>query len=204
MGGQGFSSFLPAPRLEGEPPLPALGLREPRAEQLHWAQGQEQRAGCLQGTEAPRRCCPAREAAGPGRGLWDLLCGGDRVPRGTQHSPEGPRAPAEKVCRTCSMEGTAYYTVHSTAQEGHGPWWRRAHGIHSVAGTTCHAAHSTAREAAGTGSQEDAHHCGDLQGTHTPGSFKYQPEEVPACVLVLCVAISSASGTGWQVPSWDQ
>ena len=56
------------------------------------------------------------------------------VPRGTQHSPEGPRAPAEKVCRTCSMEGTAYYTVHSTAQEGHGPWWRRACGIRSVAG----------------------------------------------------------------------
>lgn len=96
MGGQGFSSFPPAPRLEGEPPLPALGLREPRAEQLHWAQGQEQRAGCLQGTEAPRRCCPAREAAGPGRGLWDLLRGGDRVLHGAQYSPGGPRALVEK------------------------------------------------------------------------------------------------------------
>ena len=174
MGGQGFSSCLPAPRSEGEPPLPTLGLREPRAEQLHWAQGQEQRAGCLQGTEAPGRCCPAQEAAGPGGGLWDLLHGGDRVPRGTQHSPEGPQALVEK-----------------------------ARGICSVAGTTCHAAHSTAREAAGTGSREDARRCGDLQGTHTPGSFKYQPEEVPACVLVLCVASSPASGTGWQVPSWD-
>ena len=127
-------------------------------------------------TEGFPRICVIKHyiPAGPGGGLWDLLHGGDRVPRGTQHSPEGPQALVEK-----------------------------ARGICSVAGTTCHAAHSTAREAAGTGSREDARRCGDLQGTHTPGSFKYQPEEVPAYVLVLCVASSSASGTGWQVPSWD-
>lgn len=147
------------------------GLREPQAKQLHWAQGQEQRTGCLQGTRGPRKVLPSSGARGP-----------------RQRRPVGP----------AHVEGTAYHAVHSTAQEGHtgpaeeGPWdllWRGPHVTQRTAQL----------EAAGPGSQEDARRCGDLRA-HAPGSFKYQPGEGPAYVLLLCVASSllgAPAGKSW-------
>lgn len=80
------------------------------------------------------------------------------------------------------------------SSEGHGPWQRRPAGPVLWRGPYVTWLTEQPGKKQGPGARRFSSPWGPPRHTHSPGSFKYQPEEVPAYLLVLCVASSLLAG----------